>query len=107
MSNTLITRAGGNRGMARRNQPAFLADAAGRPRCPRCGARVLVTPGGELLDPEPHPLAITLPDGGRLTARQAAAVLTGRTPPIGHHPHHADGYGCPGAVARQLALFAA
>jgi hypothetical protein len=79
--------------------------AAGR--CPRCGAPVLVTPDGELLEPEPHPLAITLPDGSRITARQAADVLTGRAAPIGHHPHHERGYGCHPAAARQLALFAA
>jgi hypothetical protein len=76
---------------------------------------VLVTPGGELLELEPHPLAITRPDGTRLTRREAAAQATGRTPPIGHHIHvngprrpgyvAAPGYGCH-AQAAQLALFA-
>ncbi|MDX2683683.1 hypothetical protein [Streptomyces soliscabiei] len=88
----------------------------GRGRCPRCGAVVLVTPGGELLELEPHPLAITRPDGSRLTLREAAAQATGRTPPIGHHVHvngprapgrvAAPGYGCH-AEATQLALFGA
>jgi len=90
---------------------------AGAPaRCPRCGAAVLVTPGGELLETEPHPLAITRPDGSRLTLREAAAQATGRIPPIGHHVHvggplpagrvAAPGYGCH-AEATQLALFGA
>ena len=82
-------------------------DAKGRPRCPRCGALVLVTPGGLLLEPEPHELAVTLPDGGKVTARQAAQILTGRLAPLGHHPHsETPGYGCTPQAA-QLALFAA
>lgn len=73
-----------------------------------------MTPGGELLEPEPHPLAITRPDGSRLTLREAADQAMNRTPPIGHHVHvsgppraghvAAPGYGC---HPSQLALFAA
>ncbi|MFH0246556.1 hypothetical protein ACGRHY_29970 [Streptomyces sp. HK10] len=78
-----------------------------RVRCPRCGAQVIRTPRGELLELEPHPLAIDLPDGGRLTLHQAAAAAVGRTPPKGHHVHiAAPGYGChPAAAVQQLALF--
>jgi hypothetical protein len=85
-----------------------------RTPCPRCGAVVLVTPGGELLELEPHPLALTRPDGSRLTLREAADQAVGRIPPIGHHVHvagplppgriAAPGYGCRPA---QLALFPA
>jgi hypothetical protein len=73
-----------------------------------------VTPGGELLEPEPHPLAITRPDGSRLTLQQAVDQAAERVPPTGHHVHvgaplphgriAAPGYGCHPA---QLALFAA
>lgn len=87
-----------------------------RTRCPRCGAVVLVTPAGELLETEPHPLALTRPDGSRLTLREAAAQAMGRIPPTGHHVHvggplpagrvAAPGYGCH-AEATQLALFGA
>jgi hypothetical protein len=41
-----------------------------------------------------------------MTVRQAIDVLTGRSAPIGHHPHHEDGYGCE-PDARQLPLFVA
>lgn len=69
--------------------------SAGRSQsCPRCGAPVLVTPDGKSLDPVPHPLAINLPDGGRLDAVTAAPILTGRAPPIAHHPHAPGAYGC-------------
>jgi len=88
----------------------------GRSRCPHCGSVVLVTPAGELLEPEPHPLAITRPDGTRLTLREAAAQAMERIPPIGHHVHvtgprapgrvAAPGYGCH-PEATQLALFGA
>ncbi|WP_406164390.1 hypothetical protein [Streptomyces canus] len=88
--------------------------AGTRDRCPHCGAPVLVTPGGELLEPEPHPLALTRPDGSRLTLRQAVDQAMGRIPPAGHHTHvsgplpagrvAAPGYGC---HVEQLALFTA
>jgi len=99
---------------AARGRPGGKAGA--RDRCPRCGAAVLVTPAGELLEPEPHPLAITRPDGSRLTLREAADQAMERTPPIGHHVHVggpvpagrvvAPGYGCHAQIT-QLALFAA
>jgi hypothetical protein len=74
--------------------------------CPRCGAPVIRSGRGELLESEPHPLAIDLPDGGKLTPRQAADAATGRTAPRGHHVHiEAPGYGC--RPASQLALFTA
>lgn len=103
------------RAAARAAAGAALGEKAGtRGRCPRCGAVVLVTPGGELLEPEPHPLALTRPDGSRLTLREAADQAMERTPPVGHHVHvsgplpagrvAAPGYGC---RAAQLALFAA
>lgn len=98
----------GARGRAARTGPGC------RARCPRCGAAVLVTPAGELLETEPHPLALTRPDGRRLTLREAVDQAMGRIPPIGHHVHvagppppgrvAAPGYGCRPA---QLALFAA
>lgn len=62
--------------------------------CPRCGATTLTTPDGRLLDPEPHPLAIHLPDGGQLDARQVLPILLGHQPPAGHHPHRPGPYGC-------------
>ncbi len=62
--------------------------------CPRCGAPTIRTPDGRRLDPEPHPLAIYLPDGGQLHGRQAIAILRGQTPPLGHHPHRPGPYGC-------------
>ena len=62
--------------------------------CPRCGATTLRTPDGQLLDPEPHPLAIRLPDGGQLHWRQALDIAAGREPPRGHHPHRPGPYGC-------------
>lgn len=74
-----------------------------RGRCPRCGSPVLVAPDGQLFQPEPHSLAITRPDGTRLTPTEAAYAATGRIPPIGHHPHRPDGYGC--ERPEQLALF--
>ena len=103
------------RAAARAAAGAALVEKAGtRGRCPRCGAPVLVTPGGELLEPEPHPLALTRPDGSRLTLREAVDQAMERTPPTGHHVHvagpraagrvAAPGYGC---RAAQLALFAA
>lgn len=103
------------RAAARAAARGALGEKAGtRDRCPRCGAVVLATPGGELLEPEPHPLALTRPDGSRLTLREAAEQAMERTPPIGHHVHvsgprapgrvAAPGYGC---RAAQLALFAA
>lgn len=55
--------------------------------CPRCGRPALRTPAGDLLDPEPHPLAIHRPDGTDLDARDAQRQLTGREPPAGHHLH--------------------
>lgn len=97
-------------------RPCREQKAGARTRCPRCGAAVLVTPGGELLEPEPHPLAITRPDGTRLTLREAVDQAMERTPPIGHHVHVggpvpagrvvAPGYECH-PQATQLALFAA
>jgi hypothetical protein len=85
---------------------ARLAESAGREHCPRCGSEVIVTPGGDLLEPEPHELAVLLPEGGTLTVRQAADVLTGRTPARGHHRHtDAPGYAC--RPPAQLALFVA
>lgn len=77
-----------------------------RVACPRCGEPVLLSGRGELLELEPHPLAIDLPDGGKVTIHQAADAAVGRIPPIGHHVHiERPGYGCrPGA---QLELFAA
>ncbi|MFF3617552.1 hypothetical protein [Streptomyces sp. NPDC002580] len=103
------------RAAARAAAGARLARGAGAcGRCPNCGAAVLVTPGGELLEPEPHPLAITRPDGTRLTLREAVDQAAERTPPTGHHVHvsgplprgriAAPGYGC---RAAQLALFGA
>lgn len=87
--------------------------AGARTRCPRCGTSVLATPAGVLLEPEPHPLALTLPDGSQLTLQQAIDQATGKIPPVGHHVHvwkdpppgyvTAPGYGCRPA---QLALFA-
>lgn len=78
-----------------------------RVRCPACGAEVIRSGRGELLELEPHPLAVDLPDGGRVSYRQAADAATGRTPPVGHHVHiAAPGYGCTGAPV-QLALFGA
>ncbi|GAA2112570.1 hypothetical protein GCM10009759_55440 [Kitasatospora saccharophila] len=65
-----------------------------RTACPRCGATTIATPDGRLLDPEPHPLAVHLPDGGRLDAEQAAEILTGRAPARAHHPHLPGPYGC-------------
>lgn len=83
----------------------------GRTVCPRCGAGVLATPGGLLLEREPHPLAIMLPGGGKLTAAEAVEVMAGRAAPAGHHPHSTSpGYGCGSAGrngAAQLELFAA
>jgi hypothetical protein len=74
--------------------------------CPRCGVPVIRSARGELLETEPHPLAIDLPDGRKLTATQAADAATGRIPPRGHHVHiEAPGYGC--HPAAQLALFTA
>jgi hypothetical protein len=65
-----------------------------------------VTPGGDLLEPEPHELAVLLPEGGTLTVRQARAVIAGRIPPLGHHRHSdAPGYSC--HPPAQLALFVA
>ncbi|MEW2573623.1 hypothetical protein [Streptomyces sp. NPDC047070] len=75
-----------------------------RVKCPRCGAPVIETPAGELLNPEPHELAITTPQGRRLTFREAAAVATGRRPPFGHHPHRPGPYGCNPRPPEQLAL---
>jgi hypothetical protein len=81
-------------------------ESAGRTHCPRCGSAVLVTPGGDLLETEPHELAVLLPEGGTLTVRQAAAILTGRTAPRGHHRHtEAEGYAC--HPPAQLSLFVA
>jgi len=94
-----------------RAAPASAAPSAGEfgpraARCPRCGAAVLLSAAGRALEPLPHPLGVLLPGGGALTARQAADAATGRTAPIGHHPHStAPGYGCRTAPA-QLALFA-
>jgi len=77
-----------------------------RTHCPRCGAAVLRSARGELLEVEPHPLAIDRPDGRKLTPREAADAATGRTAPAGHHVHiEAAGYGC--RPIAQLALFAA
>jgi hypothetical protein len=74
--------------------------------CPRCGAPVIRSARGELLEREPHPLAIDRPDGRKLTPREAAAAATGRTPPAGHHVHiEAAGYAC--RPIAQLALFTA
>lgn len=97
-------------------RPGREEKAGTRTRCPHCGAVVLVTPVGELLEPEPHPLAITRPDGSRLTLREAVDQAMERTPPIGHHVHvagprapgrvAAPGYGCH-PEATQLALFGA
>lgn len=87
--------------------------AGTRALCPRCGASVLATPAGLLLEAEPHPLALTLPDGSQLTLGQAVEQARGKIPPVGHHVHVwqspapgravAPGYGCHPA---QLALFA-
>lgn len=85
--------------------PAAPATAR-RSCCPRCGSAVLVTPGGDLLEIEPHELAVLLPEGGSLTVRQAAEILTGRAAPLGHHRHtDAPGYGC--RPPAQLSLFVA
>jgi len=74
-------------------------------RCPRCGAAVLRTAAGVLLEPDAHPLAVTLPDGRTASPRQAADAAMGRIAPIGHHRHTtAPGYGCRPPV--QLELFA-
>lgn len=62
--------------------------------CPRCGAPVITTPDGELLNPETDPLGLHLPDGGRLDATQALPILAGRAPPRGHHRHAPGPYGC-------------
>ncbi len=62
--------------------------------CPRCGAPTIRTPQGTLLAPEPHPLAINLPDGRRLTAVQAVRIALGHAEPAGHHPHRPGQYGC-------------
>lgn len=79
---------------------------AERTVCPRCGVTTLRTPDGRLLDPEPHPLAILLPGGGRIDARAAAAILTGRAPARAHHPHLPGPYGCtPPPPAVQPTLF--
>lgn len=92
---------------ARRRLVAARTDAAGRTRCPRCGSPVLVTPAGDLLETETHELAVLLPEGGSLTVRQAAEILTGRTAPRGHHRHtDAPGYACRPSTT-QLPLFVA
>ncbi|MFB7671648.1 hypothetical protein ACFC26_09545 [Kitasatospora purpeofusca] len=67
---------------------------ATRTTCPRCGATILRTPDGRALDPDPHPLAIHLPDGGRLDAASALPILLGRAPARAHHPHRPGPYGC-------------
>jgi hypothetical protein len=49
---------------------------------------------------------VLLPEGGSLTIRQAAEILTGRIPPLGHHRHtDAPGYAC--HPPAQLSLFVA
>ncbi len=79
---------------------------ATRAPCPRCGATTLITPDGRALDPDPHPLAIHLPDGGRLDAEQALPIVLGTVPPRAHHPHRPGPYGCnPPAPAEQPTLF--
>ncbi|MGW1174578.1 hypothetical protein ACWD4P_12760 [Kitasatospora sp. NPDC002543] len=77
-----------------------------RTACPRCGATTLRTPDGRHLDPEPHPLAIYLPDGGQLDAAAALPILLGQQPPRAHHPHRPGPYGCnPPPPAEQPTLF--
>ena len=62
--------------------------------CPRCGTPCITTPEGRLLEPEAHPLAVPPPDGSRLNAITATPNLTGRAPPLAHHPHAPGPYGC-------------
>jgi hypothetical protein len=74
-------------------------------RCPDCGHLVLLTPDGRRLELEPHPLAVHLPEGGRLHWRAAVDAATGRGPLLGHHVHSTSaGYGCTPA-ALQLPLW--
>ncbi|MFI9203310.1 hypothetical protein [Streptomyces sp. NPDC053048] len=64
------------------------------------------TPAGDLLDPTPHPLAITRPDGRPMSVADVIACATGRRPPAGHHPHRPGllpPYDCR-PVVEQLAL---
>ncbi|MEV4500200.1 hypothetical protein AB0J84_31470 [Micromonospora arborensis] len=73
-----------------------------------------MTPAGDLLETDPHPLGITRPDGSRLTLREAVDQAAERVPPSGHRVHQAParpgrvaapGYGCHRQPAVQLALF--
>ncbi|OKJ06806.1 hypothetical protein [Kitasatospora sp. CB01950] len=78
---------------------------ATRTICPRCGATILQTPDGRHLDPTPHPLAVHLPDGGRIDALDAAEILTGRQNARAHHPHLPGPYGCTPPTPTQPTLF--
>ncbi|MFH9831140.1 hypothetical protein ACH4NC_07475 [Streptomyces sp. NPDC017201] len=65
------------------------------------------TPGGDLLDPTPHPLAITRPNGRRMTPREVVECALDRRPPRGHHPHRPGAlppYDCRPPQVEQLAL---
>ncbi|MGW1770663.1 hypothetical protein [Streptomyces sp. NPDC002104] len=65
------------------------------------------TPGGGLLDPTPHPLAITRANGRRMRPADVIACATGRRPPTGHHPHRPGllpPYDCRPPKVEQLAL---
>ncbi|MBK3583009.1 hypothetical protein JHN49_04515 [Streptomyces sp. MBT57] len=88
---------------SRRGAGALPASAGLSVRCPRCGADVLRTAAGVLLELEPHPLAVTLPDGRTVSPRQAADAAMERIAPIGHHPHVTfPGYGCRPPLQLQL-----
>ncbi|PBC80154.1 hypothetical protein BX265_4990 [Streptomyces sp. TLI_235] len=73
--------------------------------CPRCGATTIRTPAGRYLEPEPDPLAIHLPAGGRLEAADIVPIVLGTAPARGHHPHRPGPYGCNPAPAQQPTLF--
>lgn len=74
--------------------------------CPRCGAPTIRTPNGRYLEPDPDPLAVHLPDGGALEARDVLPIVLGQAPARAHHPHRPGPYGCnPPAPAQQPTLF--
>lgn len=54
---------------------------------PLCGAPVITTPDGWLLEAAPHRLGIALPDGTTLTTEQAAKQAVGIATPVGHRRH--------------------
>lgn len=54
---------------------------------PLCGAPVITTPDGRLLEAAPHRLGIALPDGTTLTTEQAAKQAVGIGELVGRRLH--------------------